>query len=123
MPKRSTPYVPDYVDDSDRVDCPFCGKMLYPGTRTALTKEWIWEVDVCEHTLFLASDFSGNFEYTSKLFDRDLSSLTSDSAELPCLEEVIQKISHPGLQLRSYDDGTGMDTFGFVPQNANGDDL
>jgi ferredoxin len=132
----------DPADDEDRVDCPFCGKMHYPGSGTAEATEWIWDNNsVCEHLLFLAVDvsaFSG-FQYRSKLFNEYLSLPHSDEAEIQIpsdadpeeylsVSEVIQKIKLPGLELRGYEDpggvacgpvGGGDITFGFVPQRAN----
>jgi ferredoxin len=132
----------DPADDEDRVDCPFCGKMHYPGSGTAEATEWTWDSNnACEHLLFLAVDISGfsGFEYRSKLFNEHLSLPDSDEAEIeiPCeddpedflsVSEIIQKISLPGLELRGYEDpggvacgpvGGGDITFGFVPQKAN----
>jgi ferredoxin len=134
----------DPADDEDRVDCPFCGKMHYPGSGTAEATEWCWEASsACEHLLFLAVDvsaFSG-FEYRSRLFNEHLSLPNSNDAEIlipseddpECEEflsisEIIQKISLPGLELRGYEDpggiacgpvGGGDVTFGFVPQKAD----
>lgn len=129
-------------DDEDRIDCPFCGKMHYPGSGIAEEVEWTWDSDsACEHLLFLAVDvsaFSG-FEYRSRLFNEHLNLPDSDEAEIEIpsdddpedflsVAEIIEKISLPGLELRSYEDpggiacgpvGGGDITFGFVPQKAN----
>lgn len=117
--------------DDDRIDCPFCGHMHYPGTETALLDEWMWEGDVCSHTLFVALDLSSfsGFEFRSKLCKQLLGLPDSDDwpAEEADVEAVIKKISLPGLQLRSYSDdggvacgpcGGGLVTFGFAPDQA-----
>lgn len=131
------------LDDDDRVDCPFCGHTLYPGNKTATDTGWVWMGDVCKHTLFFAIDISAfsGFEYRSKLFNEHLGLPDSDDAEITIfsgetyngfrghlsVQEIIEKISLPGLELRSYDDeggiacgpcGGGTLTFGFVPQGT-----
>jgi ferredoxin len=123
----------DPADDEDRVDCPFCGKMHYPGSGTAEAEEWTWDNDcVCEHLVFLALDLSGfsGFQYRSKLFNEHLSLPDSDDStvlipssddpeDFLSVAEIIKKISLPGLELRSYGDCRSDITFGFVPQKAN----
>jgi len=131
----------DPADDEDRIDCPFCAKMHYPGSGTADATEWCWEASAaCEHLLFLAVDVAAytGFEYRSKLFNEHLSLPDSKDAEIEIpsdddpeeflsICEIIEKISLPGLELRSYEDPGGMAcgpvgggevTFGFVPQKA-----
>jgi hypothetical protein len=120
-------------DDEDLIDCPFCGKMHYPGSGIAEEVEWTWDSDsACEHLLFLAVDvsaFSG-FEYRSRLFNEHLSLPNSDDStvriqssddpeDFLSVAEIIEKISLPGLELRSYGDCRSDVTFGFVPQKAN----
>ena len=129
-------------DNEDRIDCPFCAKMHYPGSGTAEAGEWTWDNDcACEHLLFLVVDvsaFSG-FEYRSRLFNEHLNLPNSDEAEIEIpseddpedflsVAEIIEKINLPGLELRGYGDPGGMAcgpvgggdiTFGFVPQKAN----
>lgn len=123
------------ADDGDRIDCPFCGKMHYPGSGTAEVEEWTWHLDsACEHLLFLAVDVSAftGFEYRSRLFNEHLDLPESDDAEIEIpsdddpdeflsVGEIIDKISIPGLELRCYEDSAseGDITFGFVPQKAN----
>ena len=128
----------DDLNDKDRIDCPFCGHMLFPGQKAAAETGWVWDYDVCKHTLFLALDvsaFSG-FQYRSKLFNEHLNLTDTDEAEIEipsdddpeCEEflsvaEIIEKITHPGLELRSYDEEGagpcgGTVTFGFVPQET-----
>lgn len=132
----------DPEDDIDRIDCPFCGKMHYQGSGTAAAGLWTWdESEVCEHLLFLALDLSAytGFQYRSKLFNQHLGLPDSDDGEISIpsednpeddlsVIEIIDKISLPGLELRSYEDGGGMACgpvpggdviFGFVPQKAN----
>ncbi|MEN9991911.1 MAG: hypothetical protein RLZZ224_1613 [Verrucomicrobiota bacterium] len=119
--------------DSDRIDCPFCGKMHFPGLEAAEATGWEWnEGEICEHLLFLLVDlpsYSG-FDYRSKLFNQHLSLPDSDEPEIviPADEdpeeflrssEIIERISLPGLELFVYDDGRGEVTYGFVPQRAN----
>lgn len=121
-------------DDEDLIDCPFCGKMHYPGSGIAEEVEWTWDSDsACEHLLFLAVDvsaFSG-FEYRSRLFNEHLSLPNSDDStvripssddpeDFLSVAEIIEKISLPGLELRSYGDCRSDVTFGFVPQKAKG---
>jgi hypothetical protein len=140
MDKESRKYDEDTasdLDDDDRIDCPFCGHMHYPGSKTALLDEWIWEGDVCEHTLFVALDLSSftGFQFRSKLFNQNLGLPDSDETEIEIpsvkddgeflnVQEIIEKISLPGMQTCSYSDGGGMAcgpcgggtvTFGFVP--------
>ncbi len=126
------------MDDDDRIDCPFCGKMHYPGARTAELEEWTWdEASICEHLLFLAVDVSAysGFQYRSKLFLQHLNVPDSDDGELrvPSKEdpeeyltvsEIIDLVTLPGLKIRSYEDpggiacgpvGGGTVTFGFIP--------
>jgi hypothetical protein len=125
------------LKDDDRINCPFCGHMHYPGSKAAIKDEWIWEGDVCEHTLFVALDLSSfqGFEFRSKLFNQHLGLPDSDEAEIEIpsekdedeflsIREIIDKISLPGMQTRSYSDEGGMAcgpcsggtvTFGFVP--------
>jgi hypothetical protein len=128
--------------DADRIDCPFCGHMHYPGSETADEEDWSWADDVCDHLLFLALDLSSytGFQYRSDLFNRHLGlsdplaeveiPSPEDPAENLSVDEIISKLKAeiPGLELRSYDDGGGMAcgpipggtvTFGFVPQGAN----
>lgn len=132
----------DPEDDADRIDCPFCGKMHYPGYGTAAAGLWTWdESEVCEHLLFLALDLSAytGFQYRSKLFNQHLGLPDSDDGEISILSdddpeddlsvtEIIEKITLPGLELRSYEDEGGISCgpvaggdviFGFVPQKAN----
>ena len=132
----------DPADDEDRIDCPFCKKMHYPGSGTAEVTEWTWdEESICDHLLFLALDLSAfsGFQYRSRLFNEHLSLPNSDDAEIRIpseddpedylsVSEIIEKISIPGLELRGYEDPGGMAcgpvgggdiTFGFVPQKAN----
>lgn len=132
----------DPADDEDRIDCPFCGKMHYPGSGTAEAEEWTWDENcVCEHLLFLALDLAGfsGFQYRSRLFNEHLRLPDSDDAEVRIpsdddpedflsVAEIVRKINLPGLELRSYEDpggiacgpvGGGDVTFGFVPQKAN----
>lgn len=133
----------DAVRDHDRITCPFCDHLHYPGSDTAADDEWEWDGDVCEHTLFLAVDlttFSG-FEYRSRLFNRLLGLLDSDDADVHVpspddpddslsVGEIIQKleVEAPGIELRSYDDEGGMAcgpiqggtiTFGFVADKTS----
>jgi len=135
MSKNNTP-------DADRIDCPFCGHMHYPGTETADEEDWSWDDDTCEHLMFLALDLSSytGFQYRSKLFDSHLGLTESNwEVEIPSpsdpednlsVDEIIQKLKAeiPNLELRSYEDGGGMAcgpipggtvTFGFVPQGAD----
>jgi ferredoxin len=128
---RKQPEV-DPADDEDRVDCPFCGKMHYPGSGTAEATGWEWCGDnICDHLLFLAleSDFSG-FQYRSRLFNEHLSLPDSDEAEIEIpseedpeeflsVSEIIQKINLPGLELRNSGDCRSDVTWGFVPQKVN----
>ena len=130
------------IPDADRIDCPFCGHMHYPGTETADAEDWAWDDDCCDHLLFLALNLSGysGFQYRSKLFDTHLGlSDPSSEVELPSpddpedslsIDEIIQKLRTevPGLQSRSYEVEGGMAcgpvpggtvTFGFVPRNTN----
>jgi ferredoxin len=132
----------DPEDDADRIDCPFCGKMHYPGTGTAAAGLWTWdESEVCEHLLFLALDLSAytGFQYRSKLFNQHLGLPDSDDGEISIpsdddpdddlsVTEIINKISISGLELRRYKDGGGMACgpvaggdviLGFVPKNEN----
>lgn len=129
--------------DDDRIDCPFCGHMLFPGQKAAAETGWEWMGDVCRHTLFLAVDISAfsGFEYRSKLFNEHLGLPDSNDPEVEILAddaeeedeiylsvaEIIARITLPGLELRSYDDeggiacgpcGGGTITFGFVPQET-----
>ena len=127
--------------DADRIDCPFCSKMQYPGSGTAAAGLWEWdESEVCEHLLFLALDLSyyTGFQYRSKLFNQHLGLPDSDDGEISIpseedpendlsLNEIIEKITVPALELRSYEDGGGMACgpvsggdviFGFVSQNC-----
>ncbi len=129
-------------EDWDRIDCPFCGKMHYPGSDTADANEWVWEEkSICDHLLFLAVDISiySGFQYRSNLFNRHLGLEDSedgvvdipskeDPEELLTVSEIIASITLPGLELRSYQDpggitcgpvGGGTITFGFVPDKAN----
>ena len=120
-------------DNEDRIDCPFCAKMHYPGSGTAEAEEWTWDNDcACEHLVFLALDLAGfsGFQYRSKLFNEHLSLPHSDDAEVRIpsdddpedflsVVEIIEKLSLPGLELRSYGDCRSDITFGFVPQKAN----
>jgi|GEM_PF-141584 len=122
----------DPADDEDRIDCPFCNKLHYPGSGTAEATDWTWDSkSACEHLLFLAheSDFSG-FYYRSKLFNEYLSLPDSDEAEVRIpsehepeeflsIAEIIQKIRLPGLESRIFGDCRSDITFGFVPQKAN----
>jgi hypothetical protein len=120
--------------DEDRIECPFCGKLQYPGTRTAETTEWSWDNDcVCEHLLFLAIDISvySGFQYRSKLFNRHLEVDDCDSGEIEIpfydnpdeflsVPQIIEILDFPRLLLRDYDDPEGGTiTFGFVPGKAN----
>jgi ferredoxin len=125
--------VVDPADDNDRIDCPFCGKMHYPGSGTAEATEWCWEdVGVCEHLLFLALDLCGfsGFQYRSKLFNQHHSLPDSDDAEIQIpsdedpeeflsVSEIIQKIHLPGLELRYSGDCRSDVIWGFVPEKAN----
>lgn len=140
--KDSEEIVVDPADDEDRINCPFCGKMHYPGSGTAETTEWTWdEKSICDHLLFLALDLAGfsGFQYRSRLFNEHLSLPNSDDAEVRIpsdddpedylsVAEIVRKINLPGLELRCYEDpggiacgpvGGGDVTFGFVPQIAN----
>jgi len=128
--------------DADRINCPFCGHMHYPGTETADAEFWCWDDDSCEHLMFLALDLSGysGFQYRSELFDSHfglsdpLAEVALPSPDDPeenlSVDEIISKLKAeiPGLELRSYSDEGGMAcgpvpggtvTFGFVPQGAN----
>ena len=130
------------ANDDDRIDCPFCSKMHYPGSGTANATEWIWdENSICEHLLFLAVDVSAysGFQYRSPLFNQHLglSDSKDEDVEIPSnddpeeylyVTEIIESITVPGLELRSYEDpggfacgpvGGGTITFGFVPEKAN----
>jgi hypothetical protein len=112
------------------------------GSDTADANEWIWEEKgICDHLLFLAVDISiySGFQYRSKLFNRHLRLDDSedgivdipskeDPEELLIVPEIIDSITLPGLELRSYKDpggiacgpvGGGTITFGFVPDKAN----
>lgn len=128
--------------DIDRIECPFCGHMHYPGSETADEQDWFWDDDSCEHLMFLALDLSSytGFQYRSPLFDSHLGLSDPDSeVEIPSLDdpedslsidEIIQKLKTEirGLELRSYEDRGGIAcgpisggtvSFGFVPHNAN----
>jgi len=132
----------DPADDEDRIDCPFCGKMHYPGSGTAYAGEWTWdEREICEHLLFLALDISAysGFQFRSKLFNQHLGLPDSDDGELRIpskddpedylsVPEIIDLVTLPGLELRSYEDpggiacgpcGGGTVTFGFVPRDTS----
>lgn len=138
-----TPSKSDGERDHDRIVCPFCDHLHYPGSDTAAEDEWEWEGDVCEHTLFLAVDlpaFSG-FEYRSQLFNRLLGLPDSDDADVHVpspddpddalsVGEIIEKLEAEvaGIELRSYDDEGGMAcgpiqggtiTFGFVAERTH----
>ena len=130
------------MSDEDRIDCPFCGKMHYPGSGTAYAGEWTWDEDsICEHFLFLALDISAytGFQFRSKLFNHHLGLPDSADGELMIpskddpeeylsVSEIIDLVTLPGLELRSYEDpggiacgpcGGGTVTFGFVPVNTS----
>ena len=132
----------DEGNDDDRIDCPFCGKMHYPGSKTANSSEWTWDEScVCDHLLFLAIDISAysGFQYRSRLFNQHLGLTESsdgdveipskdDPEEYLSVSEIIESITLPGLELRAYEDpggfacgpvGGGTITFGFVPEKAN----
>lgn len=53
---------------SDPVCCPFCGFICCPGEDDA--DAWVFDADtcVCDHTLFVATDYG--FEYRSSDFNR-----------------------------------------------------
>jgi len=128
--------------DADRIDCPFCGHMHYPGTETAEQEDWAWDDDSCDHLMFLALNLGGysGFQYRSELFDSHLG-LSDPLAEVEIpspddpeenlsIDEIIQKLKaeKPELELRSYEVEGGMAcgpvpggtvTFGFVPQGAD----
>ncbi len=131
------------LDDDDRIDCPFCGHMHYPGSRTVEETGWVSGDDFCDHTLFVAlclSSYTG-FEYRSKLFNEHLGLPASNEAEvsIPSQEDpgtrlsvgqIIERITIPGLELIVHEDGGGMAcgpvwggavTYGFVPQKTNPD--
>jgi ferredoxin len=131
------------LDDDDRIDCPFCGCMHYPGSRTVEETGWVSGDDFCDHTLFVAlcmSSFSG-FEYRSKLFNQHLGLPDSDEAEVSIpseenpeirlsVDQIIDRITIPGLEMIVHEDGGGMAcgpvwggsvTYGFVPQKTNPD--
>jgi len=129
-------------DDEDRIDCPFCGKMQYPGSGTAYATVWTWDEDSrCEHLLFLALDISGysGFQYQSKEFNQHLGLDHSQNGELLIpskddpeeyltVAEIIDLVTLPGLEIRCYEDpggfacgpvGGGIITFGFVPPDTS----
>jgi len=135
MSTNSTP-------DADRIDCPFCGHMHYPGTETAEEQDWFWDDDSCEHLMFLALDLSGytGFQYRSQMFDAHFGLSDPDAeVEIPnpddpednlSIDEIIQKLKSdkPELEVRSYEVEGGVAcgpvpggtvTFGFVPQKAD----
>ena len=120
--------------DEDRIECPFCGKLQYPGEYTAKTTEWSWDNDrICEHLLFLAVDSSvySGFQYRSKLFNLHLEVDDCESGEIEIpfyddpdeflsVPQIIESLAFPRLLLRYYDDPEGGTiTFGFVPGKAN----
>jgi hypothetical protein len=130
--------MPDNLEtDDDRITCPFCNHLHYPGTKTAHADEWIWEGDVCKHTLFVAVDISSfsGFEFRSNLFNEHLNLPDDDDPEVEIsseddedsflsIQEIISKLALPGMELRSYTEaggaaggpsGSGSVTFGFVP--------
>lgn len=134
----------DLLDDSDRIDCPFCGKMQFPGSATSYDEDWEWQdKDRCQHLVFFAvssTPFTG-FEFRSKLFNRhfNLSDSPDQQVEIPSkedpernlwLDEIIERLEKemPGLVLRGYEDLGGLDpeaicgstkTYGFVPGDAS----
>ena len=128
------------MDDDDRIDCPFCGHMHYPGSKTAFQGDWNWNGDICEHTLFVAfvdPMSTTTFEFRSKLFNQNLGLPDSNETEIeiPSLEEedefmgveeIIGTMNLPSMQILVYTDGGGMAcgpcgggsiTFGFVPDH------
>lgn len=128
------------MDNDDRINCPFCGHMHYPGSKRASQGDWNWNDDICEHTLFVAfvDPYSTTtFEFRSKLFNQNLGLPDSNETkiEIPSLEEedefmgveeIIGTMNLPSMQILVYTDGGGMAcgpcgggsiTFGFVPDH------
>lgn len=124
-------------NNDDRIDCPFCRKMHYPGSAAAEQEEWSWDDDArCQHLMFLAVDIStySGFAFRSQLFNRHFNLTRDDEIEIPSegdpgeslsVCEIIEYLENeiPGLELRSYEDpggiacgpvGGGTITFGFI---------
>lgn len=139
-PEEAKPFIGEVSEESsdtsdeDRIDCPFCGKIHYPGSVNAYAGEWTWDEDSsCEHLLFLALDISAysGFQYRSKLFNQHLGLPDSNDGELRIpskddpeeylsISEIIDLITLPGTVVFRHDQGWGGVTlYGFVPVNTS----
>ena len=136
--RDATTEAPD--DDEDRIDCPFCRRMLYPGTRTAELTEWYWDDDSsCVHLLFIYEDHSvcdfvyrnpgsadllasseKQAEAAEEADDADDGDEADDvfGADTPRVVSIIQEMKLPGYTEREYGVhgwASGVTYFGFTP--------